>query len=333
MKDILLYIKRNWKYLLIYLIIFLLCIVKLPYYIDAPGGLINVGDRVEIENQYESEGSLNLAYVTEYSATIPMVILSYFNKDWKLNKISSKEEKKNYNESVIRDKLWIKEAYSNAVILAYEKASKKVLIKSEEIYVLYILEGANTDLKIGDKILDIDGIKVSSKNDLAQLLKDKKMNDRIKMKVINNNKEYNRYAVISEIDGVNIIGFVPAEIREYDVDPKISVHYESTESGPSGGLMISLAIYNALVKDDITGGLKIVGTGTIDKDGNVGEIGGVEYKIKGAVKEKADLFFIPAGDNYEEARKIVEKNNYKIKLVPVSSFDEALLYLKENVMK
>ena len=37
---------------------------------------------------------------------------------------------------------------------------------------------------------------------------------------------------------------------------------------------------NSLVEEDITHGLKIVGTGTIDYDGNVGSIGGVEYNIK-----------------------------------------------------
>ena len=48
-----------------------------------------------------------------------------------------------------------------------------------------------------------------------------------------------------------------------------------------------LAIYKELIEEDITHGLKIVGTGTIDELGNVGEIDGVKYKILGAVKNKA----------------------------------------------
>lgn len=54
--------------------------------------------------------------------------------------------------------------------------------------------------------------------------------------------------------------------------------------------MMSLAIYNYLTENDITHGLKIAGTGTIDADGNVGTIGGIEYKIKGAIKNKVDVF-------------------------------------------
>lgn len=333
MEKLISFFKEKWKYLLLYIIILSILLIKLPYYIDAPGGLINLNNRIEIENQYTSSGSLNLAYVTEYNATIPMLILSLFNKDWTINKLATEEEKKYYDDSIIRDKLWIKEAYSNAIILAYQKANKEVIITKEEVYVVYIFEDADTDLKIGDKITMIDGQEIYSKEDLSLIIQNKVVGEKVDIKVTNNKKNYSRYAVILDIDGVNIIGFVPAEIREYEVTPKINIHYESSESGPSGGLMISLAIYNALTKEDITGGLTIVGTGTIDLKGNVGEIGGVEYKIKGAVKEKADLFFIPAGDNYEEARKIVEKNNYKIKLVPVATFDEALDYLKKNVMK
>ncbi|MBQ9011957.1 MAG: PDZ domain-containing protein, partial [Bacilli bacterium] len=92
-------------------------------------------------------------------------------------------------------------------------------------------------------------------------------------------------------------------------------------------LMMSLAVYSYLNKIDLTSGKKIVGTGTIDTLGNVGEISGVKYKLIGAVKSKADVFLVPSGENYKEALKIKEKNNYKIKIVPIKTFDEALTYL------
>ena len=52
--------------------------------------------------------------------------------------------------------------------------------------------------------------------------------------------------------------------------------------------MMSLAIYNALTNNDLTKGRLIVGTGTIDENGKVGEIDGVKYKLKSAVNKKAD---------------------------------------------
>jgi PDZ domain-containing protein len=92
--------------------------------------------------------------------------------------------------------------------------------------------------------------------------------------------------------------------------------------------MLALTIYNKLTSNDITKGKKIVGTGTISIDGSVGEISGIEYKLKGAVHEKADLFIAPNGDNYKEAMRIKKQKHYDIKIIGVSTFDDAINYLK-----
>jgi len=89
-----------------------------------------------------------------------------------------------------------------------------------------------------------------------------------------------------------------------------------------------LAIYNRLITEDLTSGKVIVGTGTIDSDGNVGPIGGVKYKLKGAEKEGAAIFFVPSGDNYEEALKEKKKHKYKIEVVEVKTLKDAIEYLK-----
>ena len=90
-----------------------------------------------------------------------------------------------------------------------------------------------------------------------------------------------------------------------------------------------MSIYDSLVKEDITNGLTIVGTGTIDLEGNIGSIGGVEYKLKSAVKNDADLFIVPNDENYKEALKIKEENNYDIEILGVSTFDEVINYLED----
>ena len=92
--------------------------------------------------------------------------------------------------------------------------------------------------------------------------------------------------------------------------------------------MLALTIYNKLTPEDITKGKKIVGTGTIDIKGNIGQISGIEYKLKGAVSQKADLFFAAHGKNYEEAINLKKKYNYKIPIIGVSTFDDALNYLE-----
>ena len=284
------FFKHTWKYILIYIIVIALCLVKLPYYIDAPGGLINVSDRIEVEDKQESAGSINLAYVTEYNVNLPMLIISFFIDDWTLNKIETKEEQINYEESFIRDRLLMEEAYTNAIILAYKQADKEINILSSDVYVSYIVAEAQTDLAVGDKIVQVDDILINSKESLNNYVETLNVGDNITIKILNDGKEKIKEATIINYNDNKLIGIVPVEINKFEANPDINIKTEASEYGPSGGLMISLAVYNAITEDDITGGLTIVGTGTIDLDGNVGAIGGIEYKIKGAAKKGADIF-------------------------------------------
>lgn len=91
---------------------------------------------------------------------------------------------------------------------------------------------------------------------------------------------------------------------------------------------MTLTIYSYLNEMDLTNGKKVIGTGTMSRDGTVGEISGVKYKLMGAVKEDADIFLVPKGNNYNEAKKLKEEKGYDIDLVPVETFEEALNYLK-----
>ena len=92
--------------------------------------------------------------------------------------------------------------------------------------------------------------------------------------------------------------------------------------------MTTLAIYDSLIEEDLTHGLKIAGTGTISIDGTVGDIGGVKYKVGGAEIGGAKIFFVPSGENYEDAIKVKKEKNYKIEIVEVKTIDDAINYLK-----
>ena len=61
----------------------------------------------------------------------------------------------------------------------------------------------------------------------------------------------------------------------------------------------------------------------------IGSIGGVKFKLAGAVSKKADVFLVPAGENYKEAIKYKKKNNYDIKIIGVSNLEEAILELEK----
>ena len=148
--------------------------------------------------------------------------------------------------------------------------------------------------------------------------------------VISGSKITNRTGIVREDDGKKIIGIYIKSDFLIESDTDVIFKYKNSESGASGGLMSALYIYNELTEYDLTKGRNIAGTGTIEYDGTVGEIGGVKYKLLGAVKAKADIFIVPSGSNYEEAKKLVEENNYKIELIEAKTFKDVIETLRVN---
>lgn len=323
------YLKENTIYILGFFLLLIILNLKLPYYIEAPGGLVSLKNKIMITDKYEEKGSFNMAYVSEYRATIPMLVYAYFNDTWDILKredIAIDDE--TYEEITFRDKLYLEESKQDAIICAFKKANREYKLSNIKTYITYIESAADTDLEVGDQIVSFDNKTVNSKDDLNRAIEQSKQNDKIIIKVLNGEKEYTRYASLRIEDGRKIIGVLVNEQKELITIPEIEFKFDGNESGPSGGLMMSLAIYNSLTDNDITKGLKIAGTGTIDANGNVGAIGGVKYKLIGSAKEKIDIFFIPI-DNYAEAKEVVKQKSLKIKLVPIATFDEALNYLSK----
>jgi PDZ domain-containing protein len=64
--------------------------------------------------------------------------------------------------------------------------------------------------------------------------------------------------------------------------------------------MLTLGILDLVGDTDLTGGALVAGSGTIDADGDVGPIGGIQLKMVAAADLGADLFLVPA-DNCDEA--------------------------------
>lgn len=319
-------LKKNSFFLLTILVI-LLTFIEFPYYINAPGGIVNLDKRIIIENEYKSKGSINMAYVSEYKANIFTLAYAYLNPNYDIIKkedyLATNDTYENMN---YRESLELEESFDNATILGYLKANEKIDIISNKMYVTYIYSEASTDLEVKDQIIKINDIEVNTKLDISNILNSLAENIKIDIEVLNNDKIYHRYAYIKNINNIKVIGIYITEDKEYEVDKKINIKFKRNESGPSGGLMLSLEIYNELISVDITKGYKIAGTGTIDIDGKVGSIGGVKYKLNGAARKHVNIFFVPT-DNYEEALKEKEKNNYKMDIIAVNNFDEAINYL------
>ena len=320
-------IKENISFIIM-IVMIIFAFIEFPYYINAPGGIIDLDKKVIVDGEYKSKGSFNIAYVAEYKANIYTLLLAYLNPNFD---IIPKSEYLAINDTYetmdYREDLELDESIDNAIICAYEYANEDIKITKEDVYITYIYSEAKTDLKVGDKVVSIENIDITGRSKLKEVINNYNVGDRLNVKVINKDKEYDRYAYVIEVEGYKLVGIYTTTDKEYTTSRNIKIKSRSNESGPSGGLMLTLEIYNSLIGEDITKGKKIVGTGTILDDGTVGPIGGVEYKLKSAVKRHADIFFVPE-DNYEDAMALKNKKGYKIEIVSVSSFTDALEYLK-----
>ena len=184
------FIVENYKFLIIWGIIIFLFFYEFPYVIYTPGGIVNLEDRIEVENSRDTEGSLNMSYVSLVKGTLPMILLSYIIPNWDLVKsseITAPDE--SVDELLELEKLYMQSSIDNATILAYEKAGKELNITREVNNIVYISDDADTDLEIYDELLTADGIEVNDVAELREIVNSKNEGDTITFLVNRNGKE------------------------------------------------------------------------------------------------------------------------------------------------
>ncbi len=319
-------IKKITPFLII-LITFFILTMNLPYYISAPGGLINTKEK--INESIKTKGSLNMTYVSEMHANIPTLFWALIDKNWDIEK---EKDTVTGHESIedlqYRNKMLLKEANCNALKVAYENSNVKYEITNTKIYITYIDDLSKTNLKVGDQIIKVDGKKINSKESLYKLIQNKKIGQKVYFNVLKDGKEETKYATLIDVNGKPKVGALVTNTFDLKSNKKITFNFKDSESGPSGGLMLALTIYSSLNNIDLTHGKTIAGTGTIEENGDVGPISGVKYKLIGAYDKGAQIFLVPDGENYKEAKKVKEEKGYDIDIVPVKNFKEALKYLE-----
>lgn len=322
------YIKDNYKELIFLALFACFCFYNTGYKIYKPGGTINSSERISGTNIYKSKGSFNMAYVSMVDGKLPMYLLAKILPEWTLVKdgdlvISDNET---ITDSLLRDHLYYNESLSNAAFVALKKSGTNFKVDKERFFVIYETKENESGIEIGDELISYDGIKISDVNTFIKYINTKKVNDLINIEYKRDGVLNKTTAKIYEEKDKLYIGISIIKIKEISSNFNLKVVSKTSESGPSGGLITTLAIYDAITKEDITKGYKIVGTGTIDENGNVGEIGSVTYKLASAVKDKADIFICPK-KNYKEAIAYSKKHKYNIIIKSVTTFDEAVDYL------
>ena len=317
----------DYKFILFLIVFYIICSIPLNYYITIGGGISDVSSRIQVEDAYQSEGSFNISYVTQLDAKVLTYLLSYIIPNWEredanLYKYSTNES---LDDIQFRADLDLKYANSMATYWAYTMAGKEVEEISNQIFVIATYQDEYpSKFKIRDELLEVDGNHYSTVLEYRDYIQSKNIGDIVHVKVLRKDKEVSFDSEIYDGNGRSLIGVGLQSLHQYKTNPEVHIKFNESESGPSGGLISALEIYNQLTEQDLTKGNIIAGTGTIESDGTIGEIGGIEHKILGAYSAKAKYFICPGGDNYKDAKKYIKEKKLNIQLIQVDTFEDAI---------
>jgi Lon-like protease len=177
-------------------------------------------------------------------------------------------------------------------------------------------------LREGDVITSIDGKAIADSVDLRAAIIPRKPGTEVEVDYVRNGRSREatiKTAANPQDENASAIGVTPNDVRPFSIKIELK-----GVGGPSAGLMFALGIIDRLEPAQLTGGKTIAGTGTLDLEGNVGPIGGIQQKLVGARRAGASVFLVPA-DNCAAAKQGAPKG---LRLVKVATLQQAVTALQ-----
>ncbi len=301
------------------------------YYRISPGIAKDISLMIKIEEDktYPVEGELMLTAVNMRPARLfDYVYIKLVKPD--LIELRPKPENVNMSEYMELMLEMMKESQLKAKAVALQQAGYNPTITGEGVKVVKVLEEGDAygKLKEDDVIIAVDDQAVHLITETVNKIQDRELGQEAKVRILRDEEEieYNlkTLPLKESSDDPSIGVIITPHQRRIDLPVNIEINAGQI-GGPSAGGMFTLEIYNQLTKDDLTNGLKIAGTGTINLDGSLGPIDGIKQKIMAAKEEGAKIFFSPIG-NGEEAKKMRGRG---IEIVIVKNIEDIIDYLEE----
>ncbi|MBU2072821.1 MAG: PDZ domain-containing protein, partial [Actinobacteria bacterium] len=280
---------------------------ELPYATYAPGPTVDVLDQpggsetiqVRGVKTYREDGQLRLTTVSvsrvDDKLSLPELLAAWWSDDEAVypydyvhpEDVTAEEDRREGAVSMVTSQ---DVAIANALrALDYDVQST--------LQVAYVVPDSPADgeLQVRDVLLRVNGEPITDAEMLVRSIRRTPDGESVALVVERDRKR--RIVTLEprvEDDGIKRVGFTPGQGFRFPFD--VAVNIDPDIGGPSAGMIFSLAIYDTLTRGSLTGGGAVAGTGTIDLDGNVGPIGGIQQKIAGAERDGAELFLVPAAN-------------------------------------
>lgn len=315
-------------------------LIPVPYVLLTPGPVFNtIGSvdgkdliRISGAQTYPTGGKLDMLTVSEFGG--PQEGLDIFQA---VKGLLDSTEKVLPREAVYDEGVTSKEAsqqnaeafsssqsYATAAALRYLK-----LPVHETVYVSSISEGAPAQGKLhaGDTIIAVDGKPATDPEHVVDAVRGNPIGSTLVFTV-------ERAGVRSSVNVVSAahpddptttkdestVAYVGVGLDVgYHGDFPIDFGVDGV-GGPSAGTMFAVGIIDKLTPGMLNGGKHVAGTGTIDPDGVVGPIGGIQQKMIAARNAGATLFLAPI-DNCDEVNGHVPTG---LTVTPMTTLSDAV---------
>jgi PDZ domain-containing protein len=302
--------------------------VKVPYVALGPGPTVNTlgqADKHDVINVTgtqvsTSKGQLRLVTVSVTpDLTLFDAVKGWLQHDYAVvpreliyppNQTQQQVDQQNAQE--------FKDSQTSAETAALRNLGYPVQVTVKEVKAGTPADGV---LKVGDVITSVDGTPVTTAAKLTELIRAKPAGTARTFGYLRGGAATTATLTPHAEDGSPRIGVTVEQKQPHPFELKIDL---DRIGGPSAGLMFTLGIIDKVKPEDLTGGVVIAGTGTIDDEGNVGPIGGVPQKLVAAKRDGAKVFLTPAGNCAEAMANTVPG----LPLARVATLDDALTALQ-----
>jgi PDZ domain-containing protein len=327
---------RSWIGTLVLLVVavaLLLTFIRLPYFVFRPGSVQALSDRVTITRgeRFDPVGEVYFTTVRqdstvngwEYLEARLKGSLTLVGEDRVLGG-RSRDENRSFNMRLMR----VSKSTAAAVALRHLGIDP---IEATGVGMAEVVGPSTGLLTTDDVILSVDGVEVRVAMDLVHAIGGRAPGEVVSLEVEPVRGGMSRVVevVLGEREDDPTIGFlgVVPQTRWEDVDdlPVDVLVNTGRVGGNSAGLALTLSILDLVTPGELTGGLRVATTGTIDIDGNVGPIGGIVQKVAAAEEAGIDLLLVPVtelADAREHAGDLAVEG--------VSTLDDALAALARH---
>ncbi|MGT2667413.1 SepM family pheromone-processing serine protease [Streptococcus rifensis] len=322
-------------------------IIPIPYYIEAPGGAQDVRTVLTVDGETDTQdGSYNFTYITMMPATVASLVYAWVTP---FTDVHSQDEVTGgaSTEDFTRiNNFYMETSQNMAEYQALTLAGEEISMDYLGVYVLQIMEDSTFQgiLHIADTVTKVNGQSFESSQDLIDYVSKQELGDDVEVTFQSNGQTLTEKGQIIKLDnGKNGIGIGLTDHTQVASSHDVAFSTAGI-GGPSAGLMFTLSIYTQVADPDLRSGRHIAGSGTIEKEGTVGDIGGIDKKVVSAANSGAEIFFAPdnpvdeeilktdpsAKNNYQTALEAAKKIDTDMVIVPVKTVQDAIDYLEKG---